>query len=159
MDRLKSPSRSRSRSFSADAERRVRGFLRGFGIADEHALRELTRRLARLAPAAIAPGAGSAALEAAAGRWFASLFGLAEIDAPKALAAGRLAWLATDAARRWPVALFADAPPAVLVEQLRGSAPTLPPPELGDPMRPADVAWVRPRVPALKPARLRARTA
>jgi hypothetical protein len=82
-----------------------------------------------------------------------------EIDAPKALAAGRLAWLASDAAKRWPVALFADAPPPALVEQLRRNVPALPPVDLADAMAPADVAWVRPRAPALKPARLRPRTA
>jgi hypothetical protein len=137
----------------------VRAFLRGFGIADDYALRELARRLARLAPEALAPGAGTGALEAVAGRWFASLLGLPEIEAPRALAAGRLAWITTDAAGRWPTALFADAPPAVLVERLRRSVPALPPADLGDAMPPADLAWVRPRVPALKPARLRARPA
>jgi hypothetical protein len=150
MDRLRSPSRSRSRSFSAEAERRARRFLRGFGIEDESALRELARRCARLAP-----GAGPAALEAVAGRWFASLFGWPQIDGEKALAAGRLAWLASDLGRRWPAALLADAPPPALVERLRRALPPLPPADLAHLMPTADLAPARLRVLAARPLRVR----
>lgn len=152
MDRLRNPSRGRPRSVSADAERRLRGFLRGFGIDDEHPLRELTRRLGRMAPTASAK-----AIDAAAGHWFAGLLGLPESGAEMALAVGRIAWLASHAGKRWPLALFADAPPAALAETLRRSLPALPPTNLADTMAAADLAWARPRHAVAKP--LRARTA
>ena len=152
MERLKSPSRSRARSFSAEAERRFRSFLRGFGVEDEAAMKELVRRLGRLAPAA-AP----TQIDAAAGLWFADLLGQPERDAARALAAGRVAWLTTRAAKRWPLALLADAPPVALAEALRRGLPALPPPILGDAMPEAVLAPQRPRAFPAKP--LRARTA
>jgi hypothetical protein len=152
MERLKSPSRSRARSFSAEAERRYRSFLRGFGVKDEAAMKELVRRLGRLAPAA-AP----TQIDAAAGLWFADLLGQPESDAARALAAGRVAWLTTRAARRWPLALFAEAPPVALVEVLRRGLPALPPPILGDAMPEAALSPQRLRPFPAKP--LRARTA
>ena len=157
MERLKLPSRprtrSRSRSRSADAERRLRVFLRGFGIEGEAAMAELVRRLGRMAP--IASGITA---EQAAGRWFAAVLGLGETDSAKALAAGRLAWLAADAAQRWPLALFGDTPP-VVIEAIRRAAPALPPLMLRDPMPPAPLE--APRLAAIVPtvARLRTRTA
>jgi len=154
MDRLRSPSRSRPRAFSADAERRARTFLRGVGVEDEYALRELARRLTRLAP-----GGGADALAGAAGRWFANLLGRPEIEADKALAAGRVAWLSAEAGKRWPVALFADSPPLALAEQLRRNLPALPPADLAHAMPPAELAPPRLRGLVLKPARLRTRTA
>ena len=154
MDRLRSPSRSRPRAFSADAERRVRAFLRGFGVEDEYALRELTRRLGRMAPGTSAEG-----LAGVAGRWFAQLLGRPEIEADKALAAGRVAWLAAEVGKRWPIALLADMPPLALSEQLRRNLPALPPSDLATAMPPADLAPARLRGLVLKPARLRARTA
>ena len=152
MDRLKNPSRGRPRSFSADAERRIRAFLRAFEIEDEPALKELARRLGRLAPAASA-----AQLDTAAGLWFADMLGLSESEAARALAAGRVAWLTTHAARRWPLALFADAPPIALAESLRRGLPALPPAILGDAMQAAELAPPRLRSMTAKP--LRARTA
>lgn len=140
MDRLRRPSRGRPRSFSADAERRFRSFLRGFGIEDEPALKELARRLGRMAPATSA-----AAVDAAAGLWFVDLLGVPESEAEKALAAGRVAWLTSHAAKRWPLALFADAPPAALAEALRRVLPSLPPATLADTMAAADLARTRPR--------------
>jgi hypothetical protein len=152
MDRLKNPSRSRARSFSAEAERRFRSFLRGFGIENEAVLKELVRRLGRMAPAA-AP----AQIDAAAGLWFADLLGLPEREAPRALAAGRVAWLTTQAARRWPLALFADASPLVLSEALRRGTPMLPPPVLGDAMPAAELKPQR--LPSIAARPLRAHTA
>lgn len=153
MDRLRSPSRTRPRTRSADAERRLRGFLRGFGIDDDAALRELVRRLARLAP-----GGTSAALEEAAGRWFASVLGQPENDLRKALAAGRVAWLDAGAGRRWPLALFGE-PPPVLIESIRRTLPMLPPAMLGDAMPAAPLLPPRLRNFVPMTARLRARTA
>ncbi|HEY7609811.1 MAG TPA: hypothetical protein VIF14_11320 [Alphaproteobacteria bacterium] len=151
MDRLKTPSRSRSRSFSADAERRLRSFLRGFGVEDEAALRELVRRLGRMAPAA-----SPAQIDAAAGLWFADLLGRPDSEAGLALAAGRVAWLTTRAGKRWPLALFADAPPAPLAEALRRGVPALPPTLLADSMTAATLAPPRLfRPPAAKPLRVR----
>ena len=152
MDRLKSPSRSRARSYSAEAERRFRSFLRGFGVEHEVAMKELVRRLSRMAPVA-AP----AQIEAAAGLWFADLLGQPESEAGRALAAGRVAWLTIRAARRWPTALFGDTPPAALTELLRRALPALPPPILGDAMPEAALAPQRLRAFPAKP--LRARTA
>jgi hypothetical protein len=152
MDRLKNPSRGRPRSFSAEAERRLRAFLRGFGVEDEASLKELARRLNRRVP-----GASLGQLESMAGHWFADLLGRPENEAAKALAAGRVAWLTTRAARRWPLALFADAPPAALGEALRRGVPMLPPAILGDTMPAAEFARPRLRQFAAKP--LRARTA
>lgn len=152
MDRLKSPSRSRQRSFSAEAERRFRSFLRGFGVEDEATLKELVRRVSRMAPAAT-----RSQIDAAAGLWFADLLGLSESEAMRALAAGRVAWLTSRAAKRWPLALFADAPPAALAEVVRRGLPALPPPILGDTMREAVLSPQRLRPVAAKP--LRARTA
>jgi len=153
MDRLKNPSRGRPRSRSADAERRLRTFLRGFGIENETALRELVRRLARMAPAG-----GTAAIEESAGRWFAAVLGQPQRDLAKALAAGRVAWLTADAGRRWPLALFGETPP-VLTEAIRRAAPALPPAMLRDamPAAPLTPPRLRDLVPA--PARLRTRTA
>ncbi len=96
-------------------------------------------------------------IDAAAGLWFADLLGRPESEAAKALAAGRVAWLTTRAARRWPLALFADAPPVALAEVLRRGLPSLPPAILGDAMPAAELARPRLRQFALKP--LRARTA
>lgn len=152
MDRLKIPSRSRARSFSAEAERRFRNFLRGFGIEDESSLKELVRRLSRLAPSAT-----PAQIDAAAGLWFADVLGWPDSESARALAAGRVAWLIIKAARRWPLALFADAPPLVVSEALRRGLPTLPPPLLGDAMHPA--ALKPRRLPAFSAKPLRARTA
>lgn len=152
MDRLKNPSRGRSRSFSADAERRVRAFLRAFGVEDEAALKDLVRRIGRMAPAGL-----PTQIEAAAGLWFADLLGLPEAMADKALAAGRVGWLAAQAGKRWPMALFADAPPMALAEALRRGVPALPPMLLNDIMPPAELAPQRPRGAVAKP--LRARTA
>lgn len=152
MDRLKTLSRSRARSFSAEAERRFRSFLRGFGVEDEAVLKELVRRLSRLAPSA-AP----AQIDEAAGLWFADVLGWPESEAARALAAGRVAWLTTQAARRWPLALFADAPPLLLSESLRRGLPALPPPLLGDAMPAAEL---KPRrLPSFAAKPLRARTA
>lgn len=152
MDRLKTPSRGRARSFSAEAERRFRSFLRGFGIEGEAVQKELVRRLGRMAPAAT-----PAQIEAAAGLWFADLLGLPEREAPRALAAGRVAWLTTQAARRWPLALFADASPLVLAEALRRVTPMLPPPLLGDAMPAAEL---KPRrLPSFAAKPLQTRTA
>jgi hypothetical protein len=152
MDRLKNPSRSRPRSFSADAERRIRAFLRAFGVEDEASLKELTRRIGRMAPAGL-----PTQIDAAAGLWFADLLGLPEAMADKALAAGRVAWLTAHAGRRWPLALFADAPPMALAEAVRRGVPALPPALLDDSMQPAELAPRRPRHAVAKP--LRARTA
>lgn len=152
MDRLKNPSRGRPRSFSADAERRIRAFLRAFGVNDDAAIRELARRLGRMAPTGL-PGQ----IEAGAGLWFADLLGWPEAMAPKALAAGRVAWLTAHAGRRWPLALFADAPPMALAEAVRRGVPALPPATLGDAMQPAELAPQRLRHAVAKP--LRARTA
>jgi len=154
MDRLRSPSRSRSRSLSAEAERRVRSFLRGLGVEDGHALKELARRLARSGA-----GAHRDSLEAAAGRWFAYVFGWPEASAAKALAAGRVAWLAADAGKRWPHALFTDTPPMALTEVLRRSLPALPPAILDTAMPAAELAHARVRQIFTRPARLRARPA
>jgi hypothetical protein len=154
MDRLRNSSRGRPRALSADAERRVSAFLRGFGIDDEPASKELARRLGRLAPA------GSAsALDAAAGLWFADLLGLPESEGAKALAAGRVAWLAVHAGKRWPSALLADAVPAALAEALRRGLPALPPAGLADAMPAADLTRARLRHLVTRPARLRTRTA
>jgi hypothetical protein len=152
MDRLKNPSRGRPRSFSAEADRRLRSFLRGFGAEDAAVLKELARRLGRMAP-----GAHQPEIDAAAGLWFADLFGWPENAGAKALAAGRVAWLSIGAARRWPLALFADAPPVALAEALRRRLPPLPPAMLGDAMAPAELARTRVPAEAVKP--LRARTA
>jgi len=152
MDRLKTPSRSRARSFSAEAERRFRSFLRGFGIEDETVLKELVRRIGRTAPAA-----SPAQIDAAVGLWFADLLGQPESEAARALAAGRVAWLTTGAARRWPLALFADAPPPVLAEVLRRALPALPPAILGDAMPPAELEPRR--LPSFAAKPLRTRTA
>ena len=152
MERLKNPSRGRPRSFSAEAERRFRSFLRGFGVEGDAALKELVRRLGRMAPAA-----GRAEIDAAAGLWFADLLGRPESEADRALAAGRVAWLTTRAAKRWPLALFAEAPPLALTEVLRRGLPTLPPAILGDAMPAAELEPQRLRPYAAKP--LRARTA
>lgn len=152
MDRLRSP--SRARSHSADVERRVRAFLRSFGIEDENALRELVRRLARLAP-----GGQPDALEAAAGGWFASLLGKPEAEADMAFAAGRVAWLSGQAGKHWPLALFAEAAPVTVVEVLRRQLPAFPPATLGDAMPPAELAPPRLRHLLSKPARLRTRSA
>jgi hypothetical protein len=152
MDRLKNPSRGRPRSFSAEADRRFRSFLRGFGVEDETVLKELTRRLGRMAPTA-----GRAQIDSAAGLWFTDLLGRPESEAARALAAGRVAWLTTRAAKRWPLALFADAPPLALAESLRRGLPTLPPAILADAMGPAELAPQRLRPFAAKP--LQARTA
>ncbi len=152
MDRLKSPSRSRARTFSAEAERRFRSFLRGFGVEDEAVLKELVRRLGRMAPTAT-----RAQIEAAAGLWFADLLGLPESEVARSLAAGRVAWLMTGAARRWPLALFAEAPPVALAEAVRRGMPTLPPQLLGDAMPPAELKPQRTPQLAAKP--LRAHTA
>ena len=151
MDRLKTTTRARTRSLSVEAERRFRNYLRGFGVEDEAALKELVRRLGRMAPAAT-----PAQIDAAAGLWFADLLGLPESEAPRALAAGRVAWLAAQAARRWPLMLFADGAPATLTEALRRGLPALPPPLLGDPMHAAELE--PPRLPsfAVKPLRPRA---
>lgn len=154
MERLKLPSRprtrSRSRSKSADAERRLRVFLRGFGIESDAAMTDLVRRLGRMAPAS-----GGTTIDEAAGRWFAALLGRPETDAAKALAAGRVAWLAADAATRWPLALFGEVPP-VLIEAIRRAAPALPPAILGDAMPAAPLE--PPRLSALVPATARLRT-
>ena len=152
MDRLKTPSRGRARSFSAEAERRFRSFLRGFGVEDEATLKELVRRLGRMAPAA-----SPAQIDAAAGVWFADLLDRPESEAARALAAGRVAWLVTRAARRWPLALFAEAPPLTLSEVLRRGLPALPPAVLGDAMPPAELEPRRLPSAVAKP--LRARTA
>lgn len=152
MDRLKPLNRSRTRSFSAEAERRFRSYLRAFGVEDQAALKELVRRLARMAPAAT-----PREIDAAAGLWFADLLGWPESEAARALAVGRVAWLTTQATRRWPLALFADAPPLTLAEALRRGIPALPPPLLGDPMPPAEL---RPqRLPSFAGKPLRARAA
>jgi hypothetical protein len=151
MDRLKTASRGRARSFSAEAERRFRSYLRGFGVEDEAVLKELVRRLARMAPAAT-----PVQIDAAAGLWFTDLLGRPESEAARALAAGRVAWLTTQAARRWPVALFADAPPPALGEALRRGIPALPPPLRGDPMPAAELKPQRLPSFATKPLRARA---
>ncbi len=151
MDRLKTPSRSRARSYSAEAERRFRNYLRGFGIEDETTLKELVRRLGRMAPSA-AP----TAIDTAAGLWFAEVLGRPESEAARALAVGRVAWLTTGAARRWPLALFADMPPPALAELLRRSVPALPPAILGDAMHPAELQPPRLIRHAAKPLRARA---
>lgn len=151
MDRLKAPSRARMRSFSAEAERRFRSYLRGFGIEDEAVLRELVRRLGRMAPSGTA-----AAIDTAAGLWFAELVGRPENEAARTLAAGRVAWLTAGAARRWPLALFADAPPPALAEMLRRGMPALPPANLGDAMQPAELRPPRLTKPVAKPLRARA---
>ena len=151
MERLKSPSRLRSRS--ADAERRLRTFLRGFGVENDAALRELVRRLARMAPAG-----GVVAIEDAAGRWFAAVLGAPETNLRKALAAGRLAWLSADAGRRWPLALFGEMPP-VLAETIQRAAPVLPPALLGDAMPPAPLMPPRLRDVVSMPVRPRTRIA
>jgi hypothetical protein len=150
MDRLKTPSRSRPRSFSADAERRIRSFLRGFGVADEAVLKELVKRLRRMAPSA-----STAEIDAAAGLWFADFLGRPESEADKALAVGRVAWLTARAGKRWPLALFADAPPATLAEAIRRGLPALPPSILGDAMPAATLAPPRLRGAAAKPLRAR----
>ena len=152
MDRLKSPSRGRPRSFSAEADRRFRSYLRAFGVENDAALKDLVRRLGRMAPAAT-----PAQIDAAAGLWFADLLGQAESEAPRALAAGRVAWLTIRAARRWPTALFGDTPPVALTELLRRALPALPPPILGDTMPTAELAPRR--LPHLAAKPLRARTA
>ena len=151
MDRLKSPSRGRLRPRSADAERRMRTFLRAFGIENETAMRELVRRVARMAP-----DGSAAAIDEAAGRWFAGVLGQPEREFRKALAAGRVAWLAAAAGRRWPLALFGEAPP-VLTETIRSAAPVLPPAMLGDPMPAAPLT--PPRLRDLVPLPARPRTA
>lgn len=152
MERLKTPGRGRARSFSAEAERRFRSFLRGFGIEDEAVLKEIVRRLSRMAPVA-----SPAQIDTAAGLWFADLLGQPESEAARALAAGRVAWLTARAARRWPLALFAETPPPALAEILRRGLPALPPAILGDTMPPAEL-WPPRLSPAVaKP--LRARTA
>ncbi len=151
MERLKHPARGRPRSFSAEADRRMRLFLRAFGIEDEAQLKELARRLGRMAPTATI-----AEIDEAAGLWFAEFLGWPESDAAKALAAGRVAWLTTRAARRWPLALFADVPPPALAETLRRALPSLPPATLGDAMLPADLAPLRLRHYAARPLRPRA---
>ena len=152
MDRLKNPSRGRPRSFSADAERRMRAFLRAFGVNDDAALKELARRIGRMAPTG-----SPAQIDAAAGLWFADLLGWPEAMAAKALAAGRVAWLTAHAGRRWPLALFADAPPMALAEAVRRGLPALPPAIFGDTMQPAELTPQRLRLAVAKP--LRARTA
>jgi hypothetical protein len=68
-----------------------------------------------------------------------------------------VAWLTARAAKRWPLALFADAPPVALAEVVRRLLPELPPPILGDTMPEAALAPQRLRPVAAKP--LRARTA
>src|SRR5690606_7338548 len=97
MDRLKTASRPRSRVPTLDVERRIKSFIRAFGVADEATLRETARRLARLSP-----DGDPRALDAAAGAWFARLFGWPEADSAKALAVGKVAWLCAGAGVRWP---------------------------------------------------------
>jgi hypothetical protein len=104
----------------------------------------------------MAPGGTAAQIDAAAGLWFADLLGMPEHEAARALAAGRVAWLTTQAARRWPLALFADAPPVLLAEALRRGLPALPPPLLGDAMPPAELRYRRPPAFSAKPLRARA---
>ncbi|MCW5771931.1 MAG: hypothetical protein KIT16_09870 [Rhodospirillaceae bacterium] len=154
MDRLKTSSRPRSRTATADLERRTRAFLRGFAIADEQEARELARRLLRLAPSG-----DSAALEAVAGAWFARLLGWPEAAAARALAAGRLAWLSTGCATRWAEALFADVPPAGLAQTLRAGVPSFPPTMLDDMMPPASLEAPRLRKLFRRHDRLRPRPA
>ena len=162
MDRLKQVSRSRSRTVPANGEhlraafsksdQRLRAFLFGFGIVDEAALRTLSHRLFRLAR-----GADSHALEAAAGAWFAGLPGWPESDAAAALATGRVAWLAADGARHWPLALFAETPPPGLAAALCAALPALPPRAFDDVMAPAGLDRARVRSLFYRPRRLRPR--
>ncbi len=152
MDRLKFPNRSRTRPYSAEAERKFRSFFRGFGIEDDAAMKELIRRLGRLAPSGAAGD-----IDAAAGRWFADVLGRPESEAARALAAGRVAWLVAQAGRRWPLTLLSDTPPLAVTEALRRGLPALPPPLLGDPMPAAELE--RRRLPSFAARPLRARTA
>lgn len=150
MDRLKNPSRPRTQGLSVESERRLRHFIRGFGIVDEQALREVARRLARMAP-----GGDHHVVEVAAGVWFARLLGWPEANAARALAVGRLAWLSSGGVQRWPQALFADAPPHALADILRKAMPVLPPTMLDDHMPAATLKRPRIRHLFLKSSRLR----
>jgi hypothetical protein len=60
------------------------------------------------------------------GEWFARHLGQPELDPEQAFLIGRAAFVAADAAKRWPGVLLADAPPE-FVEALVAQAPRLSP--------------------------------
>jgi hypothetical protein len=151
MDRLKHPTRKRSRSIAVDVKQRLRAFLLGFAITDEDTVRMLAHRLHRLAP--------EGDYEAAARAWFAGLPGWPDAAPEAALALGRVAWLRADGNGRWPLALFADTPPAALVAALRAAVPALPPLALDRAMPPAGIERMRLRHLVVRAPRLRPRTA
>jgi hypothetical protein len=61
------------------------------------------------------------------GEWFSRHLGQPDLDPDQAFLIGRAAFVAADAAKRWPGVLLADAPPAEFIEALAAQAPRLSP--------------------------------
>jgi hypothetical protein len=113
----------------------LQAFFSGFGIAEP--LRSTLVRRYRLGRSS---AEGLALARKAASLWFAQMLGLSPTRGDVALALGRLAWLETDASRRWPEAFLAPTVPAELVQELKKVAPALPPPVLAAAMPEARLA-------------------
>jgi hypothetical protein len=132
--------------------------LRTLGYEDAQMCRALAERF----PAPAVTDDPAAAARAALGQWFARLIGRDGLDSHEAFRRGRAAFLACDAAARWPLALLADELPADLVAGLRQSVPLAAPPDEPASMAiqplesPAPLAaatsWLRRRPRSIKPA-------
>lgn len=136
MDRVTFSKRPRSRTAAGgrtatvEGERRIRRFLRGFGIEDEAVVRQFVRRFATAGDGAV----GEARLVDAVARWLALHLGQPHADPTLALSLGRVAWLTADAGTRWPEALLGTTLPPALAGALRRKLPNVPPPMLNSAM-------------------------
>lgn len=102
----------------------VRDLLLSFGYQNPETLQFLAARL----PVSADAEAGEA--RAAIGQWFAQLLGLSQLDTEVAFHLGRAAFVMSDAADRWPMALLADEVPSEFTTHLRQALPTGCPPDM-----------------------------
>ena len=128
------PARHEESSARRDAERRLDGYFRGFGVSEPEQLERLVGDvLARLPVRGEDDHAAAAALEAAEARvaaWFARVLGRDGGDPAAVLLAGRAAFLLCDGPARWSNAFLRDRPPPAFVAAMRRAAvEPVPPPE------------------------------
>jgi hypothetical protein len=134
------PARHEESSARRDAERRLDGYFRGFGVSEPEQLERLVGDvLARLPVRRVDDDVDAAALEAAEARvaaWFARVLGRGDDgdadggDSAAVLLAGRAAFLLCDGPARWSDAFLRDPPPPALVAAMRRAAvEPVPPPE------------------------------
>ncbi|WP_119459068.1 hypothetical protein [Rhodospirillaceae bacterium SYSU D60014] len=112
------------RRVDSDAVQRLRTYFLGFGFDESVALERLIERaLAALDPAERAEDV-VAQIRRRVEVWFIDSLGLAMAASVDAEAIGRVAFLLSDAAQRWPqYFLDAEAPPVEMIDALRLAAP------------------------------------